>query len=982
MFLKRIEMQGFKSFADRVNIEFDSNMTGIVGPNGCGKSNISDAIRWVLGEQSIKSLRGEKMTDVIFAGSESRKAVNMAEVTLIFDNTTHGLNSDLHEIEITRRIYRGDQEAEYLINRKHVRLKDILNLIVDTGLGKDSLSMISQGNIASFAEAKPFERRAIFEDAAGVAKYKKKKNESLSRLERTRENLERAQDILSELEKQVTPLKKAATKAVIYREKKKKLEEIEIAFLIHSIRNLREECDKLARDCVGFEAEIHLKEMSLNVLDTAISEGRTVLRQNDRQITELQESVVECLHQIQRLELQKVEIDEKRKYALQTGDDKEKIVQIEIMRAEAKAEWDDRQKRFDSTNVEIKLLNNQLDQIVSDELKETMHFNEIEAIVRRIENRIIVLENILKDPFSNRSQLGVKTIMENQRSFPGILGVVGQVIVPFKKYEEAVSAALAGSVYHIIARDSDSARNAIDFLRKNQSGKATFLPMSVLQERYIGKEQLAIAKNSEGFLGSVSDFCECESRFELVKKSLLGNILLCDNLYHANRIAELLKHSYTIVTIEGDIVHRGGTMTGGRIKGSTSIVGAQNELEQAKIELISKQSELKLSEKSRLIAKEKMASIESEITEKRIQLAQLETLIDAKRAKFDKLTSELKSILPDNERELHQNFVDKIVLDLNKAYSRKDQLSTSLASQRNERNKLSMDLERKDLQSRALRKELDESHAKLRDLATQQAVINTKLEDHLLRLTSEYQMTFEYAQEKVSVDDSMQDAELVESLRQDIRNLGNINMTAPEEYEELNKRYQLMKKSCDELISSRDKLLAAIDEMDETMKKRFRETFDLINSELPNIFTALFGGGKAKLVLEDEMDILNTGIDIDVQPPGKSVKSIRLFSGGEKTLIAICVLFTILKIRNVPLILFDEVEAALDEANVERLANYIRQNSANSQFLMITHRPGTMEQCDVLYGVTMQKKGVSQMMKVKLVDVLEIHKEEEKNGLS
>lgn len=982
MFLKRIEMQGFKSFADRVVIEFTSNMIGIVGPNGCGKSNISDAIRWVLGEQSIKSLRGEKMTDVIFAGSEGRKPLNMAEVSLIFDNSERALNSDATEIEITRRIYNTDQEAEYLINKKQVRLKDVMDLLLDTGLGKDSLSMISQGNISSFAEAKPYERRAIFEEAAGVAKYKKKKTESLSRLERTKENLDRTQDILAELEKQIQPLQKAAKKAEIYREKKQKLEEIEIAYLVNSIQKMKQDEMALNKEIFQLETAIQMKETACNVLDNSTAENKSTLRQTDKEIASLQERLVLCLQQIQRLELRKVELTEKRKYILQHADEEERVQQLETQLLEAKMEWENRQQRFNQIKAELALLNQKSDNYIHEQLTANATLDECENNVRHLENRINILENLLRDPFANRAQSGIKTIMDNRASFPGILGVVGQEMLPKSGYEEAISAALAGSIYHIVSDNQEAARRAIDFLRKNRSGRATFLPLSVLQTRNVSLESRLVAQNTEGFLGVTEEFCTCDSKFSRVKSSLLGNILVCDSLLHANQLAERLHHTYSVVTLEGDIVHRGGTMTGGRIKNATSLVGAQNELEKAKGELLSRQAEVKLANKKVQTLRDERSRLDTTMTEHRITLAQLETVLEAKRAKYDKLRNELDSVAPERTEESADSLFEDLIQKLNEAYATKDSLTSRLGTLRVDRDKLNAEIDRKEMQERGLRKELDAKNLELRSLTSKQAVTKSKLDDCLLRLTSEYQMTFEYATENVALENELNDSELIESLRQDIRNLGNINMSAPEEYATLHERYALMKESYDELLASRDKLLAAIEEMDETMKKQFQQTFQEINKELPHIFTSLFGGGKAKLVLEDETDILNTGIDIDVQPPGKAVKSIRLFSGGEKTLIAICVLFTILKIRHVPLILFDEVEAALDEANVERLATYIQENAKNSQFILITHRPGTMERCDILYGVTMQHKGVSQMMKVKLVDALQIGSKEEKHGIS
>jgi len=979
MFLKRIDMQGFKSFADKVSITFDSEMTGIVGPNGCGKSNIADAIRWVLGEQSIKSLRGEKMTDVIFSGSESHRAVNMAEVTLVFDNSDKVLNTEAEEVEVTRRIYNTDQDAEYLINKKNVRLKDVIDLMLDTGLGKDSLSMISQGNVSAFADAKPYDRRAIFEEAAGVAKYKKRKIEALNRLERTKENLDRTFDILSELEKQVSPLKRQAARAEIYREKKARLEEIEIAVLVNSITDYRQQQEEVNKNRFNLEADIALKQTSINVQENAIAEERNSQRELDRDINNIQEKLMSVVNEIQRLETRKVEIDEKRKYALERGSNEEKAKEMESMLSEAKLEYEDRASRQNKLENELELLNKNLENITSEFVDYGFKKEESATKARNVENRINLLENLLKDPFSSRAQAGVKTIMDNKASFPGVLGVVGQEIQPIEGYEEAITAALAGSVYHIITKEEASARKAIEFLRNNRSGRATFLPLTVLKERFLTREQETIAENSDGFLGTAAEFVDCDPQFDLVVDSLLGNVIVCDELANANNMARLLNYSLNIVTLEGDIVHRGGTMTGGKVRNEMSIVGASNELTRLQQDLISLDAQKQLDEKEYERLRHQKEDVESSITEKRIVLAQLETLVEAKKAKYEKLQSDYDLLKPNTESETI-SFEDTVISDLNNAYANKDEYTSSLKLRRDERYKMGADIDRKEAQVRSLRRELDRLNENLREIISSEATISARSEEAINRLSSEYSLTYEYALETVSLVTDEQSREEVINLRNEIKNLGNINMSAPEEYAQINERYEFLKKNYDDLLASRDKILQAIEEMDETMKARFSETFNAINKELPNTFNALFGGGKARLVLEDENDILNTGIDIDVQPPGKSVKSIRLFSGGEKTLIAICVLFTILKIRHVPLIVFDEVEAALDQSNVDRFAKYVKEFGERSQFLVITHRPGTMEACDVLYGVTMQQQGVSQMMKVRLVDAVKMSDEEGDNA--
>ena len=977
MFLKRVELQGFKSFADRVVINFDEAVTGIVGPNGCGKSNISDAIRWVLGEQSIKSLRGEKMTDVIFAGSETRKAVNMAEVTLVFDNSKHLLNSSNEEIEITRRIYNGEQEAQYLINHNKVRLKDVIDLIIDSGLGKDSLSIITQGNVASFADAKPYDRRAIFEDAANVSKYKKRKMESIARLERTKDNLDKALNILAELERQIGPLKRQASKAMLYHDKKQRLEKIEIAVLVTEIDSFAEKKKEIEKKLFDLRSQLAINETSVQVSENNNLTNRQSLKKYDKELNSLQENLVNTINEIQRLEKNKIELDEKRKYVLETGTDKEKILQVKALLDEAEFEYKDRLNRLNTLNTELKLLNESLNDLSNKLADASLKKEESQGALLRLENRISVLENIIRDPFSSNVQSGVKAIMSNIKSFYGVLGVTGQVIHANDGYEYALSSALANATYNIITKDEESARNCINFLKKNRCGRATFLPLSVLKDHQIKYSDELICQNITGYIGIMADFVSNKPEFDIVRESLLANIIVCDTLENANNLAAILKYQYKIVTLDGDIVHKGGFMTGGKVKNEVSIVTAQNELERCKTDLTSLKAKAQLAFKEYeriVIAKNKT---DNELTEKRIYIAQLEPLVDIKRTKYEKTKNDYELINPDNLKN-DDSFKDELVIKLANAYKLRDDYSASLKLKRDERMKLSLDIDKKDQQLRQLRRQAENAKNEILNLTKDNAVIETKLENNLNLLASEYQMTYEYAKEHLNYTLTGNEKEEVILLRKELSSLGNVNMSAPEEFEKVNSRYEFLKKNYDDLIKSRDKILDAIEDMDKIMKVQFKETFDKINANLNDIFKNLFGGGKASLILEDENDILNTGIDIDIQPPGKSIKSIRLFSGGEKTLIALCVLFSIIKVKPSPLIIFDEVEAALDQANVERFAKYVKQFASYCQFLIITHRPGTMVECDTLYGVTMQKKGVSQMLKVELVDAMKMVESQKK----
>ena len=972
MFLKRIEMQGFKSFADKTTISFDEQMTGIVGPNGCGKSNVVDAIRWVLGEQSAKSLRGSNMSDVIFSGSAQRKTVNIAEVTLVFDNSKRFLNTEVGELEVTRRIYRSG-EGEYFINRVPVRLKDIQELILDSGIGRDSLSIVSQGNVNSFAEAKPLDRRALFEDAAGVAKYKKRKIESLGKLERTKENMERLNDILVELERQVNPLRRAAKKAELFKEKKDRLQRIEIGVLVDDIEFFNEKFEEAKKAVFDIESKIAMQESSINIHENTVADAKKQQLDLDIEINSLQDQLLKVVNEIQILETRKIEIDEKRKYAMETGGSEEQIKELSILLNEAKIEFEDRETRFHKVQQDIELLNKELVDVTERYIESLQYRDDATSVVRRLQNRQEVLENLKRQPFIQ--QAGVQAVVDSKESLAGILGVVAQLLVPEVGYEEAISVALGGAVYHIATTNEESARNAIQFLKKNESGRATFLPINVLREQHINREQEIVCENANGYLGVASNFVNHDSAFATLNLALLGNVIVVDELENGNRLASLLRHQFKIVTLDGDVIHRGGSMTGGRIKNNTSPLTIEKELEHIQNTLVQEMDNLQRFTNQVSDLQNSKLSIEETLMDRRLNSAQLEPIVDAKRAKFERLQNDLEMLAP-NMAVTENGFADELIVNLNDVYSRRDDITSTIKSKREKRMQLATDTERKDQQIRQFRRELSKGQGELKEISIDQARLETKIDNDLRRLATEYQLTFEYAKTMKGEEKVENAKEEVLLLRQQIENLGNINMDAPEEFSEVSERYDFLKHQYEDLENSRDQLLSAIDEMDEVMSTQFVEMFDKINGELQDVFTEIFGGGRARLVLEDPDDILNTGVDVDIQPPGKSIQNIRLFSGGEKTLIAICVLFAILKARPVPLCIFDEIEAALDQANVERFARYLR-NFHETQFIVLTHRPGTMERCDELFGITMPKGGISQLLKVRLTEAREFGEEQE-----
>ena len=974
MFLKRIELQGFKSFADKTVIQFDQDITGIVGPNGCGKSNVNDAIRWVLGEQSVKSLRsGTNMSDIIFSGSEYRKPVNMARVTLVFDNSTRVFDSDFDEIEITRQILRANNEASYFINKTPCRLKDINDLVMDTGLGKDSLSIITQGNISSFADAKPEDRRSLFEEAAGVAKYKKRKKVSLSKLEQTKENLDRLQDILDELERQIGPLEKQAKKAEKYISLRDKLSKIEISVLVEDIDQYNEKINQINKELFDIQAMHTSENAELLKQETRLESIRKEMYALDKQINELQGKYTKAMEENYQLERRKIEQDEKRKYMLKVADKKARQKEIQAMLEEARFEYQDRHQRLMQTQQDLNKRRNIANDLKTKISKARYESDQANNILTQLQNRRQVLENMMKQPFAH--QQGVRSVMQAKNSLSGVYGVVSELLIAHADKALAVNAALGGSIYQIITKNEADARNAISFLKRNRSGRATFLPLSVCHPRKMNEQVITIASTSPGFLGFASECVDCKEIFDPVKERLLGNVIVVDTLQNANETAKRLRYAYKIVTLDGDIVHTGGSMTGGVTKNQSTPVTMRQELDtiNSKIEGQKIKTDSCLNETD--ILTQKLQIEKDAIVTLQIELAKLENIYATKKAKYDSILAEYQELGVDIEEnaELAQ---DDLVVQMSKMHAVLDSLSLEIQSLRQSRFDKGNDAEQLENQIRLVRREMNSKQSQIHNYEMEIVKVKTQLENALNRLSTDYEMTYEYAltkKEDVEIESAKEE---VIQLRQAISRLGNVNLDAPNEYKEVKERFDFMTSQKEDLEKASQQILAAIDEMDQTMISQFTEMFNKINAELDGVFKAMFGGGRASLSMVDPDDVLNTGIDIDVQPPGKMVKNIQTFSGGEKALIAISVLFAILKARTMPLCIFDEVEAALDQANVERFARYLSHYRGQSQFIAVTHRPGTMEQCDTLYGVTMQKDGVSKVLKVQLKDAVHIAKEE------
>ena len=709
MYLKRIEIHGFKSFADKVDIEFQPGITGIVGPNGCGKSNISDAVRWVLGEQSVKSLRGANMSDVIFAGSEDRRAQNLAEVTLVFDNSDRFMKYDYNEVEITRRLYRQNNEAEYLINKQQCRLKDIVDLIMDTGLGKDSLSIISQGNISSFADNKPEERRGIFEDAAGVSKYKKRKLESIRKLERTKENLERIGDIVAELEKQVGPLKRQKDKAEKYLELKEKLTAVEVNVLVKEITEAKKSLDVLSKEIKDLNEQQASLDADILMKENSNDDIKKKMYQLDQEVNSLQSKLLEAVSNVSKLETAKVEIDQKRKHALQSASKEnlqENIANMKAILSDIVNEYNDRVERLNSTEQDLK-------QLTRDQENRNKRLTELKNELNQLSSQINKnrsRKEILLDAIENKSNYhqSIKTVLNLAKSNRNIIGVLGELITTQKGYELAISSALGGAIEFVVTSDDQTARETIKFLRNNKAGRATFLPVSTMKPRQIRLEHLEVCNTMAGFLGVASDFITYDDKIGNVVLNQLGNIIVAKDLETANAISKAVFARYRVVTLEGDIVNVGGSLTGGSINQQRSSLVQKRELEQLAITLEQQETEFVKKRKLHNALDNEIKDVSHILLQKQMAYAKLEVVVQSKKEELIKTKTEYES-LTEQSIELDDfksgKTENKLIDQLNEAIKYRDMLTEEIKSKREMRMAYANENEALDVELRTIRKD-------------------------------------------------------------------------------------------------------------------------------------------------------------------------------------------------------------------------------------------------------------------------------------
>ncbi|KXU05803.1 chromosome segregation protein SMC [Streptococcus oralis] len=1176
MYLKEIEIQGFKSFADKTKVVFDQGVTAVVGPNGSGKSNITESLRWALGESSVKSLRGGKMPDVIFAGTESRKPLNYASVVVTLDNEDGFIKDAGQVIKVERHIYRSG-DSEYRIDGKKVRLRDIHDLFLDTGLGRDSFSIISQGKVEEIFNSKPEERRAIFEEAAGVLKYKTRRKETESKLQQTQDNLDRLEDIIYELDNQIKPLAKQAENArkfldldgqrkTIYldvlvaqiKENKAELELTEeeltqVQELLTSYYQKREELEEenqtLKKKRQDLQAEMAKDQGSLMDLTSLISDlerklalsklesEQVALNQQEAQarlatledkrkalskekaekeanLEQLEKSLAANNKELNRLEAELLafsddpdqmiellrerfvallqeeadvsnqltrienELENSRQLSQKQADQLEKLKE---QLATAKEKASQQKDELETAKEKVQKLladyqasaKEQEEQKVSYQAQQSQLFDRLDSLKNK-QARAQSLENILRN--HSNFYAGVKSVLQEKDRLGGIIGAVSEHLTFDVHYQNALEIALGASSQHIIVEDENAATKAIDFLKRNRAGRATFLPLTTIKARTISSQNQDAIAASPGFLGMADELVSFDKRLEAIFKNLLATTAIFDTVEHARAAARQVRYQVRIVTLDGTELRTGGSYAGGANRQNNSIF-IKPELEQLQREIAEEEASLRSEEASLKTLQDEMAelaerleAIKSQGEQARIheqglylsyqqtsqQVEELETLWKLQEEELNRLSlgdwqadkekcqERLASIASEKQnleaeieeiksnknaiQERYQNLQEQIsqarllkselqgqkryeVTDIERLGKELDNLDieqeeiqrllqekvdnlekvdTDLLSQQEEEAKT----QKTNLQQGLIRKQfqLDDIEGQLDDIAshldqarqqneewirkqTRAEAKNEKVSERLrylqAQLTDQYQISYTEALEKAHELENLNLAEQeVKDLEKAIRSLGPVNLDAIEQYEEVHNRLDFLNSQRDDILSAKNLLLETITEMNDEVKERFKSTFEAIRESFKVTFRQMFGGGQADLILT-EGDLLTAGVEISVQPPGKKIQSLNLMSGGEKALSALALLFSIIRVKTIPFVILDEVEAALDEANVKRFGDYLNRFDKDSQFIVVTHRKGTMAAADSIYGVTMQESGVSKIVSVKLKDLEE-----------
>lgn len=979
MYLKGIVTSGFKSFADKLELKLDGKITCIVGPNGSGKSNVVDAVRWVLGEQSVKSLRGDgSMSDVIFSGSKSRNPLNVASVELIFDNSDHYLNVPYTEISIKRRVYRSG-ENEYYLNNEKCRLKDINNLLMDTGMGKESFNIISQGEVDKILSNSSADRRVIFEEASGILKYKKRKEEALKKLDKTHSNIDRVNDIITELEMQVGPLKEQSEKAKEYLENKKGLDKYEVALLAYDIENFNIELENSKKRKEKIDNEIVTISNETNKNDAKYIEDNNRLEKLEQERSELNRELLKVTEEKTKLEGERNLLKEKSKTTKEEEELKEEIRNLinkreKLLSSISVIDVDIQEIVKDMTTVDDNI-KEQEKALQNEKSKKNMltndfskHNQELISIKHKMDNLKVEIEQGSDMPNS------VRKVLKNT-NLTGIHNTIGNILSTEEQYVNALNTAISSNKNFIITKDEDSAKKAINYLKDSHLGRATFFPMTVIKERYVDYETLSIVRNSPDFVGVMSDLVTYNRQYEAIIKNQLGTVLVATNLDAATRLSHLINSRYKIVSLSGDVVNVGGSLTGGSNYAGKSAIVLKQELKHLEDTMNLLQREEEEIEKELQENREEISKLEDNLFVISKDKVTLKEKYDTKKNELRDIKDKLIQITKDYEalESISNNSISKkeeeIIRQFHEKTAYKEQIEIRIKSITKDINEIKDRIEKNQADDKLKNSHLRSLEKESHDLEVNINRIDVKLDNMLETLSQEYEMTYERAKNEYSLDIEPEDARVkVNTFRTNIKRIGMVNLDSIDEYERVNSRYEFLTNQREDLIKAEDTLLEIMNEMDEVMKEEFKITFDKIREEFQKVFKELFNGGQADLKLTNPEDLLTTGIDIVASPPGKKLTTISLLSGGEKTLTAISLLFAILNVRTVPFCLFDEVEAALDEANVVQFGKYLNHYRNKTQFLIITHKKKTMEYANTLYGITMQESGVSKLVSVRLED--------------
>ena len=1096
MYLKSIEIQGFKSFANKTVLDFSKGITGIVGPNGSGKSNIADAVRWVLGEQKVKQLRGASMQDVIFAGTAQRRAQSCAYCAITLDNSDRCLGLDYDEITVTRRLYRSG-ESEYLLNGTECRLKDINELFYDTGIGKEGYSIIGQGQIDRILSGKPEERRALFDEAVGIVKYKRRKDVAEKKLAEEQTNLQRVTDILQELEKQVGPLKKQSEQAREYLNLRDQLLKKDTVLFVREMDEATEKLSQVNVSDAAVQSDLRAAREASGALSTkydalsnklsALSEESTAARdeasqknleksglegrinvlkeqlRSERSSNEQQKEQQDSLKKRQFESIAGIEdqlavlklIEEQLRFISENDSSNSEareaidrdLKTIENSRREAlsavracmgadyvleersvrslgaDADGDaagqtgpsqelleklaERQQKLRRTETALQEKSDAMQGNSAKEKQLSQEVNRLsEALLQELQrhnnckSRLETLRNLAEryEGFGN----AVKQVMERRNAVPGLEGVVAELIQVPKKYETAIETALGGSVQNIVTRDEQTAKEMVQYLKKNRFGRATFLPLSNIRGHR--DENCLRAAHEEGAIGLGCDLIHYSSELKVLAEYLLGRVLVVDNIDHALRIARNYRQSLRIVTLEGDLLNPGGSISGGAYRNSSNLMSRQRELEELELQILTAADRISALRKEKTEAEAQLQTIRDNgetlrNEEQELQLAKkteemgISAMLAASHSEFSARTGFAAETLERLSRELLQAFrrhetlaaaADTAAEDISAKEAEIEKLTREMQSAAETAAALEKTAAEKEQQRTALQDEQKAVFGEKDSLASKQLALEKeamrvsaqkeKLTQRIGALSDymfeEYKLNYQAAKESAVTDDSTISAlrSQIAELKSQMKALGTVNLDAIEQYKEISGRYEFLNGQYQDLVKSEESLRDIIRDLDSGMRKQFRENFAMIQTEFDRVFKVLFGGGQGRIELDaEDSDVLTCGISIIAEPPGKKLQNMLQLSGGEKALTAIALLFAIQSLKPSPFCLLDEIEAALDDSNVARFAGYLTNLTEHTQFIVITHRRGTMERADRLFGITMQEKGISALVSVDLV---------------